>query len=161
MIHKPEIRTCITSWVNRLVSPLYEALRIREASLFFCRSGSRQEENFRLDLARINRFCLRPKPWLLIPECRRFYFVEVAYHQPVQLFQSFALHTRIGATSSGVLTEEQVAAHLAIEHGVAGHQVRVISYDLWEPAITAITIFLVSSFTIPRLQQAPNIGRHV
>src|SRR2546426_1754490 len=35
VVDEPQIRTRIARWVNRLVSPLYEALRIREASLFF------------------------------------------------------------------------------------------------------------------------------
>ena len=83
VIHEPQVGTSIPGRINRFVAPLQHALRIGETALFLCRSGGRQEKDFRLDLAGIHRLRLWPEPRLPVPERCRFYLVEVTYHHPV------------------------------------------------------------------------------
>ena len=134
---------------------MQEALRVRETALFFRRGSGRHEEHLGLDRAWIN--------WLysFVPERRCLHLIEIAYHHPVHLRQRFALHACIRAPRGGVLTKEEVSTYLAIQHRIAGHEVRVIPGDLREPAVTAIALFLVSSFPIPCLEQTANVGREV
>src|SRR6266581_766282 len=49
-------------------APLQEPLFVRKSACFFGRSSGMHEEDLSLDLTRINRFGLWPKPWSFIPE---------------------------------------------------------------------------------------------
>ena len=99
--------------------------------------------------------------WSSMPECCRLYLVEIAYHHPIQLFEGLTLHRRMSTTCRWILSEDQVALDLAVEHGVTGGQVRVIANDLGQPAITDVAIFLIRSFAVPCMQQAANISRKI
>src|SRR5260370_551105 len=147
--------------INRFVVPLQQALRIGETALFLRRRGSRQEEDLRFDLARIHRLRLWPESWLSIPERCRLALVEITYHPPVELLQGLALHSRVRAARRWILYKEQVAVDCAIQHGIAGRQVRMVADNLGNPAIAAIAVFLIGRITIPGLQQTPHIGRSI
>src|SRR5436190_3140219 len=77
VVDKPEIGPRISRWINRLVAPLEHTLRIGECPLLLRRSCGGHEEDFGFDLARIDRAAIRAVTRLLIPERRRFYFVQV------------------------------------------------------------------------------------
>src|SRR5260370_8798243 len=124
--------------INRFVAPLQQALRIGETALFLRRSGSRQEEDLRLDLARIHRLRLWPESWLSIPERCRLDLVEVTYHHPVQLFQGLTLHSRVRAARRWILSQEQLALDCAIQHRIAARQVRLVADNLANPSIPPI-----------------------
>src|SRR5215212_2738291 len=82
VIHEPQLRAAVALGIHRFVPPLQEALGVRERTRFLHMRRSRQEEDLRAYLLRLQLAGLYL--WRVVPEGGRFALVEVAHHEPVE-----------------------------------------------------------------------------
>ena len=106
-----EIRAAVGDGLYRAEAPLRPAPAVDDAAFLLDAGRGGENEHFGRDPSRIGA---RP-----LPEARRLVLEQIGDHHPLELIQSRADQTRVGAAHRGVLAEAEESLHLAGEHGVS------------------------------------------
>src|SRR5689334_3838343 len=107
LVDKPGIGMAVAGWVDGLVVPLEQPLRIGQCAILFGVGGCRDEEHLGLDLGRLRAL------GIALPEDRAFGLEPVEDDQPVKAPQPGAVEAGIGPAATGILAEQEVALELA------------------------------------------------
>ena len=140
-----------------LVAPLRPAPAVDDAAFLLDARTSRQNEDFGGNSTRIGA---RP-----LPEARRLVLEQVSDHHPLELIQSRAYQTRVGAAHRGVLAETEESLQLAGEHGVSERE-KGVALSLKSLAklrqVRKVEVILARGMlTPPCFQQTDDILRRV
>ena len=114
VVHEPGLAARIPRRIDRLLVPLEQALRVREASVLLGVAGRRQQEYLGADLLGPQLAALDFRR--VVPEGGRLHFDHVADDQPFELGQRLALQPRIRPGDGGILSHDEEAFDLAVHH---------------------------------------------
>src|SRR3954447_14735456 len=97
----PRIRPTIPGWIDSFFPPLQKSLRISKCSFLFSVTGSREKENFSIDVFGVQLTALDLGRFA--PEICRFDFDHVAHNQPFQFRERFTLEPCIRGADGWIL----------------------------------------------------------
>src|SRR5215471_15518263 len=152
-----EVGAAVGDGLHCLVAPLCPASAVDNAAFLLDARTGRQNEDFGGNSSRINS---RP-----LPEARGLVLEQIGDHYPIELIQTRAYQSRVGAAHRGVLAEAEESFHLAGKHRVREREKRVAL-----PFKSAAELRQVSEVEVilargvlapPSFQQAHDIFRRV
>ena len=138
--------------------PLEEALGVREGAVLLDVCGSRHQEDLRADLFRLELAGLELRR--VLPERGALDLVEVADDEPVQAREREPLQLRVRRANARILTEQEEARDLAVEHVERGLIGGVVGVDPRQ-VVEAEVVLLGRVFAPERLQLAGEEGVEV
>src|SRR5438552_14927724 len=137
-MNEPRIGSTIARRIDSLFTPLQESLRVSERAFFFGMAGSREKENFSLDLLGLQLAAVDLGRFT--PEICRFDLDHVANDQPFQFRQRLSLEPRIWRADCRVLSHQKHAFHFSVEHVVKEFEKEMVAGKSGKPAVAEIVL---------------------
>src|SRR5438876_9286240 len=100
-MNEPRVGATIPGRIDSFFAPLQKSLRVSECPFLFSVTGSREKENFGIDVLGLQLPALNLGRFA--PEICRFNFDHLAHHQPFQFRKRFTLEPRIRSTDGWIL----------------------------------------------------------
>src|SRR5262249_25964504 len=152
-----EVGAAVGDGLHCLVAPLCPASAVDDAAFLLDARTGRQNEDFGGNPSRI-----RARP---LPEARSLVLEQIGDDHPIELIESRAYKTRIGAAHRGILAEAKQPFYLACEHGM-GEREKSVALSLKSAAelrqVSEVELILARGVLAPpSFQQAHDVFRRV
>ena len=154
MVEEPQLRAGVARRFDGFLPPLQHPSGLRERACLLHVRRRREQEHLRpavvrCDLARLD---LRT----VFPERRALDLDEVAHHQPVQVGHAEPLQTPVCRADRGVLAQQEVAEHLAVDHVHHSAVRAVVAIDAWH-VVEAVVVLRCRAFAPVLLEQRDHV----
>ena len=105
VVDEPGFAPRVARRIDRLVAPLQQALRVREAAFLLGMRGGGEEEHLGGDRIGLELAALHL--WRVQPERRRLSFDHVAHDEPLEVGERAPLETRVRRADGRVLPHDE------------------------------------------------------